>query len=829
MRRIYTSLILVFLLINTSIWAQKGTVKGTITDAGSKLSVIGANVVIGTTGVTTDIDGKYSIDLEPGEQTIVFSFIGYTSQTRVVDVKAGETITVDIVLAEKAEMLETVVISGGKFEQKIEDLTVSMEVLKPAIVEQKGSNDMRTAVNQTPGVQIVDNEPQIRGGSGYSFGAGSRVQILVDDMPVLSGDAGRPAWSFLPIENLEQIEILKGASSVLYGSAALSGVINIRTAYPKDEPKTKININSGVYDNPKSDENIHWGASNPTYTGVNFFHSRKIGNLDLVVGANIFTDQGYVGPSPESVSVYPSNDPDYELVVKGALSADSIRRIDYQFGLDSTASYIPSNHGTFAKRARVNANLRYRPENIEGLNFGVNFNVMRSESSGSLLLLHTQTEGGLYRSFPGAVTRTSSWNYSIDPFINYYGKNEIKHSLRTRLYHNGNANTNNQSNFSDIIYGEYQLSKKVIAANLNITTGVVYTQSQSEAELYQGNEDGSGESSAQNNAAYLQLDKKFGDKDRDRLNLSAGARVERFVVNGAEETKPVFRAGASSNVFGATYLRASWGQGFRFPTIAEKFIRTSVGALSIYPNQNVQSESSWNAELGLKQGFKIKEFKGYLDVAVFRQEVKNAIEFTFGQWGIIGVDPNAGLGFRSINISDSRIEGLDISLVGTGKIGEINITTLLGYTYLNPQNLDINEVVDSSGILTGAITYKDVSSDTSGILKYRFQHMIKGDIQFDYKKLAVGVSYRYLSNMDNVDKIFIEQDSPSGFLPTGIRKYREENNKGNAVVDLRFSYDLSDKIKAALIVNNALNEEYMIRPLNIESPRTWALQFTMNL
>ena len=153
--------------------------------------------------------------------------------------------TINIVMEEKATELGTVVVSAGKFEQKIEDVTVSMEVIMPSMDENKATTNISTVLNQTPGVMIIDTEPQIRGGSGYSFGAGSRVMIMVDDLPILSGDAGRPAWSFLPVENLEQIEIIKGASSVLYGSTALSGVINIRTAYPKDKPLTKINVHSG--------------------------------------------------------------------------------------------------------------------------------------------------------------------------------------------------------------------------------------------------------------------------------------------------------------------------------------------------------------------------------------------------------------------------------------------------------------------------------------------------------------------------------------------------------------------------------------------------------
>ena len=89
---------------------------------------------------------------------------------------------------------------------------------------------MDRIIDQVPGVNVVDGQANIRGGSGFSVGAGSRVLVLVDDLPMLAADAGDAKWSFLPTENLAQIEIIKGASSVTYGSSALSGSINIRTA-----------------------------------------------------------------------------------------------------------------------------------------------------------------------------------------------------------------------------------------------------------------------------------------------------------------------------------------------------------------------------------------------------------------------------------------------------------------------------------------------------------------------------------------------------------------------------------------------------------------------
>jgi len=73
-----------------------------------------------------------------------------------------------------------------------------MHVLKPRLIENKNTRSIETVLDLTPGLNIMDNEPQIRGGSGFTFGVGSKVAVLIDDMPMISGDAGRPYWGFYP-------------------------------------------------------------------------------------------------------------------------------------------------------------------------------------------------------------------------------------------------------------------------------------------------------------------------------------------------------------------------------------------------------------------------------------------------------------------------------------------------------------------------------------------------------------------------------------------------------------------------------------------------------
>ncbi len=801
----------------TNLSAQKATIQGRIIDANTKEGIPSVNVIYNNTAVNSDIDGNYKFQVDPGTYNLSYRFLGYDSLTKSVTLVADEIKTLNVSLVEMSKLLGQVVVTGSKYDQKIEEVTMSIDIIRPNLTQDKAATNIQTAINQSPGVQIVDGEPQIRGGSGYNFGAGSRVMILVDDIPVLSGDAGRPSWSFLPMENLEQIEVLKGAASVLYGSSALSGVINIRTAYPTDKPLTKINLNTGIYDNPRSSSAKYWNAGgNPTYTNLNFFHSQKFGNLDLVVGGNLFSDEGYIGPEPDKISVKKISGNRIAINGVGILNQDTLSG-----ALADTTYYSNSTKPrNFEKRARMNVNLRYRSKSIEGLTFGVNSNAMVKTEVSSLMML--DADSGIYKNYPGTQSYGRNNNWYVDPFITY-AKRDRKQTLRGRWYHNDLNNNNNQSNLSDWFFGEYQYYQKIKVIDLNFTAGLMSSFTKSTSQLFAGNESGDGLSTAMNNAVYVQLDKKFFD----RLSVSGGGRVERFKINDNEIVKPVFRAGANLRVLKATYARASWGQGFRFPTIAEKYIATQVGPVRIFPNYDLKPEESWNMELGVKQGFKIGNFKGFIDVAGFRQQVKDAIEFNFGLFGappITVSNVSQKLGFKSINIKESRIQGYETSIAGMGKIGKLDIGVLAGYTYIEPFNLDPSAYIDTSN--NQKISYKSASVDTSGILKYRFEHMFKGDIQFSYEKWTVGLSYRYLSFMKNYDVVFNVLDT-TNLLPTGIVDYRQKHlNEGIVVVDLRLIYEVNSNFKISLLSDNLFNKEYMLRPLLVERPRTFALQFS---
>lgn len=662
-----TRLILLFtLLLSFSSHSQKGVLTGKVFDENAE-PIMGASVIYRkdiTVGSITEEDGTYRLELPVGQAKIICRYSSKVTDTTLLDIIGGVTLTHDIVLKSYIQEIEGVDVKVGKFDKPLEDQTVSMEIIKPELIENKNTRSIETALDQTPGLNILDGEPQIRGGSGFTFGVGSKVAVIVDDMPMLSGDAGRPEWGFIPVENIHQIEVIKGASSVLSGSSALSGAIHIRTAYPKLKPKTKVNVYSGFYSEPNVEGGTWWNNF-PLITGANFLHSRQIKNLDLVVGGNVNYDHGYIGPPVTDEFVYE----------------------------DTVSNFNESQLAS--KRARLNFNIRYRSKKIRGLNYGVNGNVMYSQSNLAFAWLNDSS--GLFSAYPGAVFLQDQFIFNIDPFLNLFTSTDGKHHFRTRILHASNELTANQSNSSTVYYGDYMFQKSYEnLKDLDFIGGLTGTFTDSKANMYQGT-NGDTTNQVLNISAYTQIEKKI----KNTVNLSVGGRLEYFQLNDTiTEFQPIFRAGASIKLYQETYLRGSYGQGFRFPTITERYIKTGIGNFGVFPNAEIKPELSWNGEVGIKQGLKFGKLYGYLDIAGFWQEYENTIEYLFGFWGDPAVDPTSVFGFKFLNTGKSRVLGIDASFSGKAKIGEKSeLTFMSGYNYIVPRTLnpDLVYAVDEIG------------------------------------------------------------------------------------------------------------------------------------
>ena len=935
MKKIYTILCLLILL---PVIAFGQTLKGHVYDAETNEPLIGVNITYklhDTKGVISNGDGFYSIDLPEGGVDLLFSYIGYEDVRFPVVIDKRKAQTKDIYMKTSTNLLEDVVISAGRFEQKLTDITVSMDLLKADDLSKQAPTDLTSTLKTLPGVDVNDKQPSIRGGAGWTYGVGSRSQILVDGMSILTPGSGEINWNVIPMENVEQVEIIKGASSVLYGSSALNGVVNVRTARPGLTPTTHIGAYIGIYGDPAND-NYRWsekkfwkdgkypvqpllrssilsGVRNPLYEGLDFSHSRRIGNFDVTGGLNLFTDEGY-------------------------------------------------RQQGFNKRFRMGGNLTYHQPDMGGkiLNYGVNANFL-SDKYGDFFIWRSATEP--YRPSPFSNMGREENAFYIDPFLNFTNPDkQTSHKIRGRFYYrgdnifrptaetsitdilgnmgtdmdaitkiangdlsllypiiqpalqgdlngviNGAFNALGQifpkattADYCDLIayamnhgiptstselipwlsgvvnpdrvnkapegidksyhyYVDYQFSKRW-DGGAQITTGGTLEHLRNDSRT-------TGVHQSDNVAAFFQYDQRFFD----RLSVSAGVRAEYYRVDDHYResdtevfgtkipVRPVFRAGLNYQLAQYSFLRASFGQGYRNPSITEKYARKDIGGVGVYPNDNVQAEKGFNAELGFKQGYKFGNLMGFIDAAGFYTQYRNMVEFQFGLFNNATYKPinsipdaidmftsggGLGIGAQFHNVSKARIYGAEVSTNGTYEFNKnARLLFNLGYVYIEPEDADYQKRNEIEDTYTDPLQMKE-KSNNSKYLKYRQKHTVKGMVDFQWKRIDLGVNVAWKSRTLAVDYLMVdERERPydkkevmdyvrdilfGNIGGESLATYWERMNKPYFTMDLRAGVKVTKEVKFQFIINNLLNKEYSTRPMAVGAPRTFVMQLNVD-
>ncbi|HSL86283.1 MAG TPA: TonB-dependent receptor, partial [Bacteroidales bacterium] len=378
--------------------AADGTVRGKVYDNETREPLAGVYVIWGKNlGTTTGENGNYSFTADTGRLNITFQFIGYETVTKTIFLRQSETIELNVGMSMKKREIDQIVISANRTEQRIAELTVSMDVIKASFLSDNHITDAQELINKTPGIEVIDGQASVRGGSGFSYGAGSRVLVLIDGLPMLSADAGNIKWQFLPLENLSQIEIIKGASSVLYGSSALNGIINFRSADASNKPVTQFFTEAGVFGSPRNREWVWWDTPR-LFTSASFSHIRKLGNTDLSIGTNLLIDEGY-------------------------------RRLNGE------------------KLGRLNLRLKHFSRKTEGLNYGISINSGYTEKK-DFVLWEDAESGALKQSSLTAIELHGDF-LALDPFLSLKKTDRYKHDFRMRVQSSRNRFPESEKNNSD--------------------------------------------------------------------------------------------------------------------------------------------------------------------------------------------------------------------------------------------------------------------------------------------------------------------------------------------------------------------------------------------
>ena len=335
-------------------------------------------------------------------------------------------------------------------------------------------------------------------------------------------------------------------------------------------------------------------------------------------------------------------------------------------------------------------------------------------------------------------------------------------------------------------------------------------------------------------------------------NIQAGLRYEVIGVDTVVvKSKPIFRSGINIQAAKATFIRASWGQAYRIPTIGERYIAQSFfNGILVVPNDTLRPESGWSLEFGLKQGFKIKNWQAYVDVAFFWQEYKNFIDYNVGVWANYYSDgktkifpdsleflypspqrsPNV-VGIKALNVENARVAGYEVSILGKGNIGPVGIQLLAGYTYNFPGKSNSQ---DTTGNFKTGKYIKDLfeynvkkvdSANQNLILANRVRHLVRADIELSYKGAYIGATVSYVSYPEVFSTLFnVAANMIDGGKNT-FTKYGSQHKNGDVTADMRIGYKINDRVSFGFIAKNLANRLYTLRPGRPEPLRNFTLQF----
>ena len=256
----------IMLLSVTMAWAQK-TVTGTVVDATGE-PIIGANVLIqGTSqGVTTNIDGNFSLSAVPESAVLHITFIGYAAQDIAVK---GQT-NIQVTLTEEQDLLDEVVVIGYGVQKK-RDLTGAITSIKPEdITAAPLPNPVESLQGKVAGLDITRSSGQAGASSSMKL-RGTRSMVAAEsgnDEPLVLIDGLPGSLTTLNANDIESIEVLKDASSTaVYGASGANGVIIVTTKSAK-AGKTIVNFNSYVGING-------WSKTPKMYNGKEYFDLKK--------------------------------------------------------------------------------------------------------------------------------------------------------------------------------------------------------------------------------------------------------------------------------------------------------------------------------------------------------------------------------------------------------------------------------------------------------------------------------------------------------------------------------------------------------------------------
>src|SRR5690554_6926635 len=237
----FTWLKSMFVLMTTSAIAQT-TLSGNVSSNGEPLPFANVYISILSKGAVSDEDGNYTIlNIPNGTYSLSASFAGYGKESKTV-VLSGNTKEVNFDLKEDNSLNEVVISGTLKPVLRIES-PVPVEVYTRTFLKKNPTPSVFDALQNVNGVRPQLNCNVCNTGDIHINGLeGPYTLVLIDGMPIVSGLSTVYGLSGIPNSLIEQVEIVKGPASSLYGSEAVGGLINVITKLPEYAPRLSADV-----------------------------------------------------------------------------------------------------------------------------------------------------------------------------------------------------------------------------------------------------------------------------------------------------------------------------------------------------------------------------------------------------------------------------------------------------------------------------------------------------------------------------------------------------------------------------------------------------------
>ena len=605
-----------------------GVVYGAVRDSAGRPLRAAVRVVEGRPATVADAQGRFRLSVPARLVIVRVSFPGFQPLDDTVTVAGGDSLARDYRLAAAVALLQPVIVTAAKRSQLLSQAVTSVALVTDTEVARRAVTTVDEAVDKAPGVQFLNGQVNIRGSSGYVQGLGSRVLMLVDGVPSNQGDRGGINWDLVPLEDVARVEVVKGAGSALYGSAALGGVVNVITREIPTGFHFRVRALGGAYANPPFDV---WKFRD--YTGaqegldVTASYGTDAARFNYTAGGwhsdgyreqdrrNHWQTAGKAQwrPSPETQVTtsgsWASDQYETPLIWCIQATCDDRGQAFQPFMIDTSGrgAFTRSDKGYLAAMVEHRASERFA-----------------WQARGSWGRTH----------FTDFQRAGDDWGVANRFGVEFRGE---VHPTGDRVVTGGA-----EGSFSDV-------RTNIFTGDSNPASNVARTHDQREFAVY-----------------------AEGERQVGMVRLAAGARIDHIDVDGgglATVLSP--RLGVVLPTAHAGVWRASAGRGFRAPSLAERFVSTVVQGIPVVPNPDLRPETAWSFELGnaatLSSAVRT-------DAALFWTEAYELIEPTLD---------SARIQFR--NVTRARLAGLDLAVTATPPVA--GLTTTVSYTFLHAREL----------------------------------------------------------------------------------------------------------------------------------------------